>query len=133
MREDNGYLSVTWGRMAVFCQLLQAGWLLSVSCMRQDGGFLSATWSSMAVICQLQWGRMAVFCQVHEAGWRLSVSYMRQYSVVFREFVYFLCDLKRDCGCLSATWCRMAIVCRVYMYSLTWNGMVLSCQLLEGG
>jgi putative NIF3 family GTP cyclohydrolase 1 type 2 len=40
MRQNGGYLSVTWGRMTVICQLHEAGWRLSVSYMRQVGGCL---------------------------------------------------------------------------------------------
>ena len=54
MGQDGGYLSATSGRMMVICQLLEAGWWLSVSytrkdvgymsfTMRQDGGYLSVT------------------------------------------------------------------------------------------
>jgi len=39
---------------------------------------------------------VCVLYQILEAGWRLSVSYMRQHG-----------------GYLSATWSRMAVVCRV--------------------
>jgi DNA topoisomerase IA len=42
MKQNNGYLSVTQGRMTVICQLYEAGWWLSISYMRQDGGYLSA-------------------------------------------------------------------------------------------
>jgi hypothetical protein len=86
MRKADGYLSATRGRLAVICQLREAGWWLSVSYMRQvicqlhepgwrlsvsymrqDDGYLSVTW-----------GRMTVICRLHGTGWRLSVSYMRQ-------------------------------------------------------
>ena len=57
MRQVDCYLSVTWGRMTVICQLHEAGRRLSVSNIR---------------------GRITVTCQLHEACWLLSVSYMGQ-------------------------------------------------------
>ena len=59
MRQDDGNLSVTWGRMTVICQLHEAGWRLSVSYMRQVGCYMSATG-----------GRMTAISQLHEGGWR---------------------------------------------------------------
>jgi hypothetical protein len=43
MSRDDGYLSVTGGRMIVICQLDEAGRWLSVSYMRQDDGYPLAT------------------------------------------------------------------------------------------
>jgi len=64
LRQHDGYLLVTGGSLAVvckgvcvLCQIIEAGWQLSVSYMRQDGGCLSVTR-----------GRMTVICQLHEAG-----------------------------------------------------------------
>ena len=60
LRQQGGYLPVTWGRLSVVCksvcvhsQIIEAGWRLSVSYMRQDDGCLSDTWRRMTVICQL--------------------------------------------------------------------------------
>jgi len=36
MSKNDGFLSATWGRLAVICQLQQTGWQLSVSYIRQD-------------------------------------------------------------------------------------------------
>ena len=70
LRQHGGYLSVTWGRLAVVCksvcvlfQKIEAGWWLSVSYMRQDDGYLSVTW-----------GRMKDICQLHKAALSLYVS-----------------------------------------------------------
>jgi hypothetical protein len=144
MMEVGGYLSITWGRMTVICHLYEAGWRLSLSYMRQDSGYL---WTTL--------GRL-VICQLYEAGCRLSVSYMWQdgsylsatlgrIAVAIRKFVYSLCALKRDGGCLSATWCPMAIVCQLHepgyrfsawnvcTMSVTGSGMAVVCQLHEAG
>ena len=92
LRQHGGYLSVTWGRLAVICQLHQAGWLLSVSYMRQVGGCLSVTWGRLAVVCT----SVCVLFQKIEAGWWLSVSYTRQ-----------------DDGYLSVTWGKMKDICQL--------------------
>ena len=76
LRQHGGYLSVTWGRMTVICQLHGAGWKISVSYTRQLCRYMSA-----------KCGRLDDICQLHGADWRLSVSYMRQ-----------------DGGYLSVTW-----------------------------
>jgi len=43
MRQDDGYLSVASGRMAVICKLHDAGWRSFVSCMSKNDGYLLAT------------------------------------------------------------------------------------------
>ena len=87
MRYDDGYLSVTCGRMTVICELHEQRWPLSVSYMRQFSVYQTATWGSMTFICYMRhvygylsvtWGMCTVICQLHEAGWLLSVNYMRQ-------------------------------------------------------
>jgi viroplasmin and RNaseH domain-containing protein len=57
MRQNDGYLFVTKGRMTVIYQLYEAGWWLSISYMRQDGGYLS-----------VKRDRMVVIFKLHEAG-----------------------------------------------------------------
>ena len=43
MRQDDGYLSVTLGGLAVISQLHGEGWLFSVRYIRQFFGYLSVT------------------------------------------------------------------------------------------
>jgi hypothetical protein len=78
MRQDDGYLSVTWGRMKDICQLHEAALSLYVSYMWQVRRYLSVTWGRMMVICQLHEedggylsvtsDRLDVICQLHEAS-----------------------------------------------------------------
>ena len=98
MRKDGGYLSVTWGRLAVvfigMCTLWSSAWV-SELCQLFDAGLRVSTlvfelcqlfetgwWLSVSYMRQddgylsVVWGMMTVICQLHVAGWRLSVSYM---------------------------------------------------------
>jgi hypothetical protein len=43
IKQDDGHLSATIGRMTVICQLHEAAWRLSLSCMRLDDVYLSVT------------------------------------------------------------------------------------------
>jgi hypothetical protein len=68
LRQHGGYLSVTWGRLAVVCtsvcvlfQKIEAGWWLSVSYTRQDDGYLSVTWGKMKDICQLDEAALSLY------------------------------------------------------------------------
>ena len=70
MRQDDGYLSATWGSMTfilsvtwgmctVISKLHEAGLRLSVSYMRQVGCYLSITWDRILV---LLWQLFYLFC-----------------------------------------------------------------------
>ena len=162
MMQESGYLSATWDRIAVVCQLHEPGYRFSaenvrtLSNLKQDDGYLSATWWRLAVICQLHEAGWLLSVTYMRQGWLLSVNYMRQdgsylsatlgrIAVVIMRFVYSVCALKRDGGCLSATWCRMAIVCQLHepgyrfsawnvcTMSVTGSGMAVVCQLHEAG
>jgi len=58
MRQESGFLSATWDRITVVCQLHETGYRFSTG----NVCTLSVAWSGMAVVCQL-----------HEAGWRLPI------------------------------------------------------------
>jgi hypothetical protein len=90
-RQVDGYLSVTWGMLAVICQLHDDRSCLSLSYMRQANSYLSVTWARSAVICQL-----------HEAGWRL-----------------FICCMRENAGYLSTTSGRITLSVS-YIRQLAW-------------
>ena len=118
MGEDDRYLSITWGRITVICQLHEEGWQLSVSYIRQVGCYMSATWGMMTAMADA-WDRMTVICQLHEAGCQLSVSYMRQ-----------------DDDYLSVTWGKMMVIRQLHEagpLSVTSVKMTVICQLHEAG
>ena len=96
-RRGGSYLSATWGRIAVICQLHEAG-----------EGYLSATWDRIAIVCQLHeagyrcsagnvctlsvtWSGMEVVCQLHEAGWRLPIGVCNM-SVTWGMFPVVCCS-----------------------------------------
>jgi hypothetical protein len=102
MRQVGDYLLDIWDRIAVFCQLheagyrfsagnvctlyLEAGWRLSVSYMRHVGSCLQG-------VC--------VLCQLLETDWWLSVG-----------CVYTVCYLRQQGVYLSATRGRLVVVYR---------------------
>jgi hypothetical protein len=154
MRDFAGYMSVTWGRLSVICQFLEADGRLYVSYMRQDDGYLSVTWARIAVIGQL-----------HEAGWRLHSHHNWLFGILVLRYTHFHCvtnffvyqssavicqlheagwqlyvSYKRQViGFLSVTWSRMTVICQLHKrqddgyLSVTWGRLTVISQLHGAG
>ena len=135
LMQVDGYLSATWGRMTIICQLHEAWWWVSaesVLCMSLRTGWrmsagsvrcllLRAGWRLSAGVCEtcqlitVDWRLSTsgcVICQLLEAGWRLSPG-----------CVYAVSYLRQVGGCLQG-------VCTL---SATWGSKVVICQLYEAG
>jgi hypothetical protein len=119
MRQDGGYMSAIWGRMAVICQLNEEGSRLSLSYMRQDSGYLSVTGGRMAVFCigmcilSATWGRLVVmrmgiwtllviWCRLEGmVNWKIEVKY-RTWDDLDAEFTGCEEEIAHDANTMRA-------------------------------